>query len=90
MAVGVVFQGTGVTQEQYQQVFDQVAPDNQLQPGMLYHAAGVSEDGVFVFEVWESQEAVQRFVEEKLGQALQQANITVQPRFIQMIKTMPS
>ena len=89
MAVGVVFQGTGVSQDQYQQVFDQVAPDGQLQPGMLSHAAGVGPDGVVVFEAWESQEAVQRFFAEKLGQALQQANIEVQSTFIQIIRTMP-
>jgi quinol monooxygenase YgiN len=89
MAIGVVFQGSGVSQDQYQQVFDQVAPDGQLQPGMLYHAAGVGPDGVFVFEVWESQEALQRFFQEQLGQALQQANIDVQPTFIQIIRTMP-
>ena len=56
---------------------------------MLSHAAGVSPDGVFVFEVWESQEAMQRFFQEQLGQALQQANITVQPTVIEMIRTMP-
>jgi quinol monooxygenase YgiN len=56
---------------------------------MLYHAAGVGPDGVFVFEVWESQEALQRFFQEQLGQALQQANIDVQPTFIQIIRTMP-
>ena len=89
MAIGVLFQGTGVNQDQYQQVFDQVAPDGQLQPGMLSHAAGVGPDGMVVFEVWESQEAVQRFFGEQLGQALQQANIDVQPPFIQMIRTMP-
>ena len=89
MAVGQIFQGTGVSQDQYQQVFDQVAPDGQLQPGMLSHTAGVGPDGVFVFEGWESQDAVQRFFAEQLGQALQQANIDVQPTFIQIVRTMP-
>jgi heme-degrading monooxygenase HmoA len=89
MAVGVVFQGTGVSQDQYQQVFDQVAPDGQLQPGMLYHAAGMGEAGMVVVEVWESQEAAKRFFDEKLGQALQDANITVQPTFFEIIRTMP-
>jgi heme-degrading monooxygenase HmoA len=89
MAGGVVFQGPGVSQEQYQHVFDQVAPDGHLQPGMLSHAARVGPDGVFVFEVWESQEALQRFFQEQLGQALHQANITVQPTFVEIIRTMP-
>jgi quinol monooxygenase YgiN len=87
MAVGVIFQGTGVSQDQFQQVLDQVAPNNQLQPGMLYHAAGVSADDMVVFEVWESQEAAQRFFQEQLGQALQAANISVQPTFVQMVNT---
>jgi heme-degrading monooxygenase HmoA len=89
MAVGLIFQGTRVSQDQYQQVFDQVAPDDQLQPGMLSHTAGVGPDCVYVFEIWESQEAVQRFFAEQLGQALQQANIDVQPTFVQIIRTMP-
>jgi heme-degrading monooxygenase HmoA len=89
MAIGVIFQGTDVSQDQYQHVFDQVAPDGELQHGMLFHTAGVGPDGVFVFEVWESQEAVQRFFEEQLGQALQQANIDVQPTFIEIVRTMP-
>ena len=75
MAIGLIFQGTGVTQEQYQQVLDQVCPDNQPPPGMLYHAAGVGEEGMIVFEVFASHEALQRF-EEKLRQARLQANIT--------------
>jgi hypothetical protein len=89
MAVGVVFQGSGVSQDQYQQVFDQDAPDGQLQPGMLSHTAGVGPDGMFVFEIGESQEAVQRFFAEQLGQALEQANIDVQPTFVQLIRIMP-
>jgi quinol monooxygenase YgiN len=88
MAIGVLFQGGNVNQERYQQVLDQVAPGNQPTPGMLYHAAGMGESGMVVFEVWESQEAAKRFVDEKLGQALQDANITIQPTFLQIVNTM--
>jgi hypothetical protein len=37
-----------------------------------------------VVEVWESQEAVDRFFQEKLGAALQNANINVQPEVFQV------
>ena len=47
-------------------------------------AAGPTENGFCVIEVWESQEAAQRFFEQQLGQALQQANSTVQPKFFQV------
>ena len=47
---------------------------------MLYHVAGAAQSGGFrVIEVWESQEVVDRFFQEKLGAALQKANINVQP-----------
>jgi len=57
-------------------------------PGLLYHAAGRGEEGMMIFEVWESQEAAQQFFDQTLAQALQQANITVQPTFVQIVNTM--
>ena len=47
---------------------------------MLYHVAGPAADGFKVIEVWESQEAADRFFQETLGSALQRANINVQPQ----------
>src|SRR5688500_19930785 len=79
MAIGVMFEGS-VTQAQYDQVRQEVTPDNRLPPGMLYHVGGPTESGWWVVEVWESQEAMDRFFQEKLGAALQKANITIQPR----------
>ena len=69
-------------------MLNEVAGGNTLAPGLLYHAAGVGEDGLVVFEVWESQEVLQQFFEEQLGQALQRANINVQPKFVQIVNTM--
>jgi quinol monooxygenase YgiN len=86
MAIGAIFEGT-FSQAQYEQVRNQVLPDNQLAPGLLSHVAGPAETGWVVVEVWESREAIQRFFDERLGQALQQANINVQPRFFQVATT---
>jgi quinol monooxygenase YgiN len=71
-----MFNGTGVTEAQYRQVFDRVAPNGQLHPGNLYHAAGPTENGWCVIEVWDSHESLEQFQQEKLGAALQEANIT--------------
>ena len=84
MAIGIIFSATGVTQAQYDQVRNEVVPDNKLPLGMLYHAGGPAQNGWRVVEVWESQEAAERFFKEKLGAALQKANITVQPEFFQV------
>jgi hypothetical protein len=51
MAFGLIFEGEGVTQAQYEQVKDAVAPGNKLPPGMLHHAAGPGERGWTVTEI---------------------------------------
>lgn len=43
MAVGVIFESEGMTQEQYDQARREITPDNTPPPGMLYHAAGPSQ-----------------------------------------------
>ncbi len=88
MAVGIIFDGVGVSQAQYEQVLNQVSPGNELPAGMLYHAAGTSDNGLCVIEVWESQEVLDQFFKEKLGQALQEANIDTQPKVFQVINIM--
>ena len=88
VAILAIFDAPGHTQAQYDQVRRRVAPDNRLLPGMLYHAAGTSETGFCVVEVWESQEALQRFFEQTLSQLLQEAGMNVQPRFFQLSNTM--
>ena len=88
MAIGLIFEGPGVTQAQYDQVRNQVMPGSALYPGLLYHAGGPSADGWCVVEVWESQEAAQRFMDDRLRQALADARITVQPRFFEVVNIM--
>ena len=88
MAIGAIFEAPNLTQAQYEQVKEQVMPANKPAPGLVYHSAGPLESGGWsVFEVWESHEALDRFFKDKLGQALQQANINVQPRFFQVHNT---
>ena len=86
MAIGAIFEGN-FSQAEYERVRDQVFPGNQLAPGLLYHVAGQGDNGWCVVEVWESQEALQRFFDERLGQALRQENLTVQTRFFQVANT---
>jgi quinol monooxygenase YgiN len=88
MAIGVIIEGSDFTREQYDQLGQLTTPDNQPPPGMLYHAAGQGESGFYMIEVWESQEAIQQFFQQKLGPALQQANIQVQPTVFQVTNIM--
>ncbi len=88
VAIAMIFDGPGVTQAQYEQVLNEVAPGNQPPPGMLYHVACQTQNGWRVVEVWESQDAATRFFQDKLGQALQRASISVQPEVLQVHNTM--
>jgi quinol monooxygenase YgiN len=88
MALCMIFE-PGITQEQYDRVREQAAPGNRPPPGLLYHVAGPIEGGWRVVEVWESQEAFERFFNEKLGQALQQVGMpSLEPQVFPVHNTM--
>ena len=88
MAIAMIFDIPEMTQAVYDQVRTEVAPDNRPAAGMLYHVAGPTETGWRVVEVWESQEAADRFFQAPLGPALHRANINVQPLVFPVHNTM--
>jgi hypothetical protein len=81
MAIGALQMTPGGTAEMYEQVGEKMfgvrssefssvdAPD-----GLIMHSAGPTEDGWYVYDVWESEEHLQRFVQERLMPALQELN----------------
>jgi hypothetical protein len=90
MAVGLLFDGVGVTQDQYQQVLNEVTKNGTDRPaGGLTHHAGPSEGGLCVIETWESPEALQAFYDNRLRAALERAGITVQPRIFEIVSSAP-
>ena len=88
MVLGAIFDVAGMTQAQYEQVKEQVAPGNQPPPGLRYHARGPSEAGWTVVEVWDLQEALDRVFRERIGPALQEIGMSAQPRLFEVIATM--
>lgn len=78
MAIGVISIGVGVTQAQYEQVLHQVMPNAEHPAGLAAHVAGPSANGWCVVELWESQDALDRFFQERLRHALPAAGITMQ------------
>ena len=80
MAVGVIFKLPGVTQEQYDEAAQQIDPAGPME-GCLVHAAGPMEGGWRVVEVWESQEAADRFFRERLQSVMGRVGIPpVEPK----------
>jgi len=75
MAVGVLTAAPEFTKEIYDGITEKLfghapmrvddAPD-----GLIVHSAGQGDQGYYVYDIWESREAFQRFMDEKLGPAM--------------------
>ena len=73
MAVVVVNEIEGGSQDFYEQVNPKVMPGGQLPDGCQLHIAGPIEGGWRVITVWDSDEQFQQFRDEKLVPALREA-----------------
>ena len=82
MALAFLQEVPGMTQEQYDQVLETLQRGGKTAEGRIFHVAGPMEGGWRVVDVWESQEAVNKFFQEQLGPALQEAGVAApQPQF---------
>jgi len=77
MAVGMLLAGEAVTRDTYRQLTEKMfgsypMPEDQSPDGLILHTAGQGDQGWYIYDVWESEEHFQRFVESKLGPALQE------------------
>jgi hypothetical protein len=88
MAVGVIYEPTGVNAESYKQLASQFHPDNKPAKGMLYHVAGPAGTGFVVIEIWESREALDKFASEVLAGPLKAAGVDPRPRYFDVVNTM--
>lgn len=86
MAVILVHQGPGLTQETYEAAVRRVtggkdrveSPSDWPVEGLLVHAAGQGPNGFRVVDVWESEEAARQFGE-MLVPIMEELNIPVEP-----------
>ena len=80
MAIVMTMEAPGATPDQYDAlnealgvVDDATAPD-----GLIMHMAGISEDGMVIVDVWESQDKLDAFFTSGgLGQALEESDMQV-------------
>ena len=90
MPVVMVHDSPGVTQEQYEQVGARLTEGRGLHSlsdwpvaGILSHTAGPTADGWRVIDVWESEEAFQRFGE-VIGPVLEELGYPGQPQLFEL------
>jgi hypothetical protein len=61
-----------------------ISGDADAPPGLIEHVACVDGSGMVIADVWESEDALGRFFEERLGPALEEAGLPdTQPRIME-------
>lgn len=82
MAQAYIMEMPDMTQQQYDAVLTRLQLGGTPPRGQIFHVAGPMEGGGWcVVDVWESQQAFDRFIREKLGRALQEAGApSLQPK----------
>jgi hypothetical protein len=68
-----------VTKEQYERTRQEVRWETEVPDGAKFHTAWFGDDGFHVFDLWDSAEQFQKFVETRLGPATQRIGIQGQP-----------
>jgi hypothetical protein len=80
MAVAMVMEWQGMNQDQYEQVLKVMELDDDPPDGGIFHIAGPGLDGWRVIDIWESQEAFERFQSERIAPAAAEAGLLGEPR----------
>lgn len=87
MAILMMLDLDGATVEQYEQVNESmgIRGDEDAPDGLVSHVCAVGDSGLIIADVWESQEALDRFFESRLAGALQEAGVPpVPPRILRV------
>jgi hypothetical protein len=73
--IGMLLVGEAVTRDSYMQLTERMFGHFPMRPedspaGLILHSAGDSEGGFYVYDIWESREAVDAFLSGRLGPAV--------------------
>jgi hypothetical protein len=77
MAVAMLLTGEAVTKESYEALTRQMFGSYPMRTadspdGLILHTAGPTPEGWYVYDIWESKEHFERFLQQKLGPAVQE------------------
>ena len=91
MAQGLILEFDGVGREQYDAVsrhlgVDPVTGQGDWPDHMVFHAGGAKPGGWVVFEVWESKDAQERFMKERLARALDEGGVIEPPSRVEWLE----
>lgn len=80
MATVMMMHWPEVTKEQYEQARNEVRWESDTPKGAKFHTAWFADDGLHVFDLWDSPQDFQNFVNARLNPATQRIGIKGQPK----------
>ncbi len=85
--MAVVMMGTypGASAEKYRQTIEGINDEESRPPGLLLHAAVCTDDGVQVFDIWESKEAFEQFLHLRIGPAAERADFPMEQSSYELV-----
>jgi hypothetical protein len=91
MADALILEFAGVGLDRYWAVNKALGIDvgtgaGEWPDGLLFHSGGTGPDGLVVYEIWESKDAQARFMQERLGRALQEGGVTGAPSRVEWLE----
>ncbi len=79
MPTAMYMRWPGIGTDEYEQVRDIVRWEEDVPDGARFHVAAQDGDAMRVFDLWDSAEQFQAFVDSRLMPAVQQVGITTEP-----------
>jgi hypothetical protein len=79
MAVTTYVNWEGITAKQYDEARNVVNWENDPPPGLLFHVAAFDGTAGHFTDIWETAEAFQEFIEQRVAPGMAQVGVTSQP-----------
>jgi hypothetical protein len=90
MPDAIIWEFEGVDRGDYEAVNKQLGIDPEggggWPEGLIHHTGAEKPGGLVVFEVWESKEAQERFLNGRLKPALEEAGVTTPPTRVEWLQ----
>jgi len=80
MPILMLIEVPNTSTETYDRANEIASVNDEVPEGLISHVAAVEGDTLVVADVWESEAALNRFFEERLGAALAETGMDAQPR----------
>jgi hypothetical protein len=77
MAIARVFEGAGWSPEQYDDLIERMKLGGHTAPGVLFHWAAATDDGMTAVDVYESREQADALAAERIGPLVGQLGLSM-------------